>query len=579
MVCDRATEYAKSVVSGDTIAGPHVRAQCQRHISDIDADNDLIWSQEKADHAIGFFEEILVLNGGKFEGTPFLLHPSQAFIVGSIFGWLRKDGARRYRRAYIEMGKGNGKSPLAAGIGMYGLLVDGEPRAEVYAAATKRDQAMVLFRDAVAMVKQSPDLQSALQLSGGAGREWNIAHLKSGSWFRALSSDDGQSGPRPHIALCDEVHEHRDGTTIELLERGFKFREQPLLLMITNSGASRTSACWDEHSYAIKVAHRDTDDDTQFSYVCALDEDDDPLNVESGPGCWQKVNPLLGTILTEEYLSGVAKQAREMLGKRNLILRLHFCTWTDSTNAWLERQAIEQAEDVTLNIEDFYGQEAYFGLDLGSMRDMTALTMLVNDGVDEAGDPKYAMFTQGIMPAEGLEDRSKEDQTPYDVWEREGHIITTPGKMVRLDYLAKMLIDWCSDFDTIGIAYDQWLFQRFALELDAMGAELPVLEHPQGFSRRKSSPLFMPDSIESFETLLYSGRIRIKPDPAFRSAALSATFDESPAGLRRFTKQKSTSRIDLAVSSAMAAGLATCVEAPQEVSPWDEPAPELQGAA
>ena len=128
------------------------------------------------------------------------------------------------------------------------------------------------------------------------------------------------------------------------------------------------------------------------------------------------------------------------------------------------------------------------------MRDMTALTMLVDEGVDEAGDPKYAMFTQGIMPSEGLEDRSKEDQTPYDVWEREGYIITTPGKMVRLDFLAKMLVDWCSDFDTVGIAYDQWLFQRFALELDSLGAELPVLEHPQGFSRRKSSPLFMPDS-------------------------------------------------------------------------------------
>ena len=181
-------------------------------------------------------------------------------------------------------------SPLAAGIGMYCLLADGEARAEVYAAASKKDQAMVLFRDAVAMRNQSPHLAERLTPSGG-NPVWNLADLSSGSFFRPISSDDGQSGPRPSCALCDEVHEHRDGTVIEMLERGFKAREQPLLIMITNSGSDLNSVCWEEHVNAIRAAAGNpaldgridettdylgdpdaaiTYDDT-FSFVCALD--------------------------------------------------------------------------------------------------------------------------------------------------------------------------------------------------------------------------------------------------------------------------------------------------------------------
>ena len=163
------------------------------------------------------------------------LHPSQKFIVGSLFGWKKADGFRRFRRAYIEQGKGNGETPLAAGIGMYCLVADSEPGAEVYAAASMKSQAMYIFRAAVAMWRQSPALSSRLTPSGG-NPIWNLADLKTGSFFRPISTEEGHSGPLPSCALCDEIHEHRDGRVIEMLERGFKSRRQPLLLMITNSG-------------------------------------------------------------------------------------------------------------------------------------------------------------------------------------------------------------------------------------------------------------------------------------------------------------------------------------------------------
>ena len=170
---DRVTAFAKAVVARKIVAGPDIRNAGQRHLNDLKhgAQRGLVWDVEAANRAIGFCEEVLCLNGGEFEGEPFLLHPWQAFIIGSLFGWKTKDGWRRFRTAYIETAKGSGKSPLAAAIGLYGLVADGEARAEVYAAATKKDQAMILFRDAVAMVDQSPILAERMEKSGmGVGK-------------------------------------------------------------------------------------------------------------------------------------------------------------------------------------------------------------------------------------------------------------------------------------------------------------------------------------------------------------------------------------------------------------------------
>ncbi|HET7232705.1 MAG TPA: terminase large subunit, partial [Longimicrobium sp.] len=180
------------MVARRIVAGPHVRDACARHIRDLKhgPKRGLTWDVELAREAIAFFAEILCLA----EDVPFILHDWQQFIVGSLFGWLGQDGYRRFRVAYVETGKGSGKSPLAAGIGLKMLVADGEYRAECYAAAAKKDQAMVLFRDAVAIVKASPELRARLGFSGGDGREWNIAYLDTASFFRPISSESQGRG-------------------------------------------------------------------------------------------------------------------------------------------------------------------------------------------------------------------------------------------------------------------------------------------------------------------------------------------------------------------------------------------------
>jgi phage terminase large subunit-like protein len=561
------------VLSGEELAGPHVRATCKRHLRDLQEGpaRGVTFDVAAVERVIGFFRDVLRLSDGQFDGKPFELHPSQVFIVGSIFGWKRADGTRRFRRAYIEIAKGNGKSPMAGGIGLYGMAADSEPGAQIYSAGSTKDQARILFNDAVRMAQQAPVLASRITFSGNPPHVWNMAMLQApqrGAFFRPVSRDTKKSGsgPRPHFALCDEVHEHPDRGTMDMLERGFKFRRQPLLLMITNSGTDRKSVCWEEHEHAVKVANGDIEDDTTFSYVCALDENDYPL---ADPRCWKKVNPLLGTVITEDYLAGVVDQALKLPGRRNSILRLHFCVWTDADRAWIGRETWEACEDSLMDIEDFAGRRCCVGLDLSATKDLSGRALVFDDGVTEDGKPKYAGFAFGYTPQETLHARVQADKAPYDVWAAQGHLTATPGAVIRYDFIVDDLIEDQAKFEIEQVAYDRHLIKHFETAVGEAGAEFPLVEHGQGLGQRpgcdldckevhehKPRPLWMPGSIETLETLILEKRIRFHVSPALRSAVAGARFYTSPAGLRRFDKQKPGGRIDLLVALVMAVGAA-----------------------
>lgn len=572
---DPVTSYARGVTKGEIIAGPHVRNACLRHLADIceGEGRGLSWDLAAARRAIDFFSDVLRLNGGQFEGQPFRLHPSQAFIVGSIFGWKRADGARRYRRAYCEIAKGNGKSPLAAGIGHYCLLADGEMRAEVYAAGADKDQANVLFRDAVAMRDQSPALAERL-LPSGANPVWNLADLKTGSFFRPISGEKRKtgSGPRPHCALCDEVHEHPDRLIVDTLERGFKWRRQPLLLMTTNSGSDRNSICWEEHQHAVRCAagtmNPDDDftfvgeviDDETFAFICGLDKNDDPLK---DPGCWAKANPLLGVTVQPAYLEAVCRQAQQIPGKLNGILRLHFCCWTDAETAWMARPTLEAVLD-DFDPGEFAGEAAVLALDLSGTQDLTALAVVVRTGwVDvprENGTarlPTFAGWVEAWTPNETLAERALRDQAPYDVWAQQGWLYPIPGKKIRFDVPAQRVAELSGELEAECIVYDRYAWSAFEDELDKLGVTLPQLEHPQGGVRRaKESGLWMPGSVDALETLILEKRIRLRRSPLLISAIMSAAIEQDAFANRWFSKRKATNRIDALVALAMAAGKA-----------------------
>lgn len=546
---DRATAYARDVESGAIVAGPLVRAACARHLRDLEdgPGRGLKWDLDKAARAIGFFEDVLHLNGGDFEGKPFKLEPWQCFIVGSLFGWVGADGYRRFRVGYIEIGKGNGKSPLVAGIGHYLLTADGEARAEIYAAATKKDQAMILFRDAVAMVDHSPELSRILMKSGGA-QCWNLAYVRTGSFFRAISSDDGQSGPRPHGALIDELHEHKSSIVVDMMRAGTKGRNQALIVEITNSGVDRTSVCYVHHEMSERIVTGVENNDAWFAYVCGLDEKDEPLDDES---CWIKANPNLGVSIQLKYIREQVAEAKGMPSKESVVRRLNFCQWVDALDPWIEGALWFACEDEDVRpLEEWTGREGVGALDLSGTNDLTALSVVMagDDGTIDA-------FTEFWTPAETLHDRARRDRVPYDAWVKAGHLRATPGRAVDYAFVAQRIAELQPLFGLRRIAFDPYRIKFLERELDAAGVEVELIPHGQGFHRSQESGLWMPRSIELMEKAICDKKLRVAFNPCLRWNVASAVMETDAKNNRAFTKRKATGRIDGIVTLTMGVAL------------------------
>lgn len=546
VISDAATQYALEVVAGERIAGPHVRGQCARHLRDIESGHKrgLVWNVEESEKAQGFYADVLKLNGGGYEGKPFELLPWQKFVVGSLFGWQGVDGYRRFRVAYVETAKGSGKSPLAAGIGMKGLVADSEPRAEIYSAATKKDQAMILFRDAVAMVDQSPELSKRLQKSGTGERCWNLAYMAQGAFFRPISSDDGQSGPRPHIGLIDELHEHKTNTVVEMMRAGTKSRRQAMIFMITNAGHNRMGPCWGYHEYGAKVAAGEVEDDAFFPYVCSLDEQDDPFADES---CWPKANPSLqdADLPGMKYIREQVVEAKGMPSKEAIVRRLNFCQWTDAESPWISGEVWRGAQR-DFDWQDLRGRRAVAGLDLSSTTDLTGMVFLVEP--IEAGEP-WLLVPFAWLPDVELQRKADVDRVPYIQWRAEGYLDTTPGRAISKRVILQKLSAMCDFFEIIAVGYDRWRIEDLMAMAADDGISLPEMK-PVGQGYKDFSP-----ALETFERMLLNGEIAHAGHKVLDWCMSNAVIEQDGAENRKLSKEKATGRIDLAVAAVMAAGL------------------------
>jgi phage terminase large subunit-like protein len=539
---DPTTAYAAAVCDGTIQTGPHVRSACKRHLDDLKNGpaRGLFFDLESAARAIAYFRDVLCLNGGEYEGQPYELLDWQCFIVGSLFGWKAPDGYRRFRVAYVETAKGSGKSPLAAGVGLYGLTADDEPRAECYAAATKKDQAMILFRDAVAMVDLSPALRTRILKSGRDEKVWNLAYVATGSFFRPISADDGQSGPRPHIALLDEIHEHKNAHVVEMLRAGTKSRRQAMIFMITNSGTDKNSVCWHYHEYAGRVCAGEVQDDSFFAYVCALDLGDDPFKDEA---CWDKVNPSLRFGLPGlKYLREQVREARGMPSKESTVRRLNFCQWVEAANPWISRHIWEPA-GAKFALEDLRGRPCYGGLDLSSTRDLTALALVFPPV--KATD-KWRLLCWFWLPQDTLLQREEQDRVPYTLWRNQGWLEVTPGHAINKMHVVQRLMSIAEQVDVREVGYDRYRIDDFNAMADQAGVELPpMVEFGQGYKD-------MTPALDEFERNLVNGELQHNDNPVLTMCAANAVVVADDAGNRKLTKRLATGRIDGMVAAVMA---------------------------
>jgi phage terminase large subunit-like protein len=469
----RVDRYALAVDSGRIVAGPYVRLACARHLADRQRaarksghPRGFFFYEAAANHIITFFEQLLRLPDtldADGEPIPFDLTPANTFIVGSLFGWKMPDGYRRFREAYVEEGKGNSKTPLAAGIGLYGLTMDGEQAAEIYSVASNIDQARICWLDADRMVEASPDLSELIK----RGKD-NLACPATFSWFRPLSKDKrSKSGPRPHMVIFDEEHEYADAVVVNKMRAGTKRRRQPLSLGITNAGFDRTSICWQHHEHARKMLEGLVEDDRLFAYVCALDEGDDPLTDRA---CHVKANPNLGIVIQQEYLDRQVTNARHIPSETNTVLRLNFCVWTQAhVSAW-EMAKWRQCATLTWTPEDLIAARCYGGLDLGQTDDFAAWARLWEL-------PEYCVVAMRFwLPRIAL---TKYPDRPYAEWERAGLLTVTEGDTTDLDLIEETIEADAREDGVLEIAYDKRFAQQLALHLQ--GAGLTMVDTPQGF--------------------------------------------------------------------------------------------------
>lgn len=569
---DYATRYAHSVVNGNVVAGPHVRASCRRHLRDLKRRDGVWFDVEAGDRVIKYFETRLQLRGGLFDGKPFMLEPWQKFLLASMFGWKMKSAdqarnarrehwPRRFKRVYVEIAKGAGKTHLAAGLGLYMLCEDGEEKSEVYAVASTKDQARLVFAAAVDLTLMDPQRNALLNVRGGTVQPNMIFDYGTRSKFEPLSQETArQSGASPHCALVDELHDHRNHVMVETVWRGMsKWRRQPIMLEITNSGYDKSTICWEEREHAVAVAAGEVDDDTTLSYVCALDDSDDPF---TDPTCWRKANPMIGVTVSEDAYQKLVKEARQIPGKRNRILNLHFCQWTGSAQAWIAAEDWEKCERSTIRIDDFRGKRCVAGLDLSSTKDLTALTLAFDDGMtepksdlpDDVPRPRLVLFTFAWKPAATLVEAERTDRQPYALWAEQGYLELTPGSKIDHNFVVRKLAELHERFGITLLAYDKYHYPVFADAMRRAGLAIEDIRHPQGTEHSRDSKLWMPQSIGELESGIIDQRIIIEQSPLLRAAVAGATLYEDSSGNRRWRKGKDVARIDPLVSMSMAVG-------------------------
>ena len=568
--CD---QYAHAVDRGEIIAGPHVRAAVRRHLRDYERQwpNGPLWFDRGAyDHVALFFSRWLRFYAGQYYGLAFEPEPAQEFILGNMFGWrMWRDGypenqpwlwPRRFRRCYMEQGKGNGKTPLMGAIALYGLLADRERGAEIYIGASKSKQAHVCFDDAVRMIRASP-LYERLRVTG-VSPPTRIDHLDSESFVDILSSQskNSESGIKPHFVLLDEIHEHPDGLLIDMMQRGFKWRRQPMLVMSTNSGWDMTSVAWEEHEHARKVAHGEVSSDESFGYVCALDETDDPVKDRA---CWIKANPLLRAAVTEDTLEQAIADTKSYPSRMNNILRLHFCRWTEGETSWISKDLWEsiEFEEEDHGWSRLLDRPVIASIDLADSGDMTGVSYLVTDGYTDAGKAVYAAYVRGYIPEANLRNRIRNDRRPYDQWASTYpdllHLV--PGPVIDHDAVVMSMLDDLRQLDVRAVVYDAHRFDAFtrALSLLRFPTSIPLIDHPQGWQRPRGQPLSMSGSIGSLERCIAAGRLRVHRNPVLRAAVTGAVQLTSTTGQKRWNKDDGgRSRIDVLVALTMALGAA-----------------------
>ena len=508
------------------------------------------YDKKKADRAVTFIEN-LCHTKGKWAGTPFWLLPWQEQLIRDIFGIVKADGNRQFRTAFVEICKKVGKSELAAAVALYLLYADNEPSAEVYGAAADRQQASIVFDVAKQMVEMSPALMKRSKLMGATKR---IVNYSNAGYYQVLSAEvGGKHGFSVSGLVFDEIHTQPNRQLYDVLTKGSSdARQNPLHFIITTAGNDRHSIAYELHTKAVDILEGRRVDPTFYPVVYGLKDDEDWEDEAN----WYKVNPSLGYTVDIERLRDAYREAKQNPADEVTFKWLRCNMWVSSTVAWIP-DAIYMRGNEPIDVDALAGRDCYAGLDLSSTGDITALVLIFPPRNE---DEKYVLLPYFWIPEETILRRVKANSVPYDIWEKQGYIMSTEGNVIHYDFIEKFIMDLSEKYHILEIAVDRWNATQMIQNLEGEG--FTIVPFGQGFSSM-SAPT------KEFYRLLMEGRIIHGGNPVLRWMAGNVVIDTDPAGNIKVTKAKSKEKIDGIVAAIMA--LDRCIrQEGQSGSVYDE---------
>lgn len=539
-----AQAYMQAVVAGEIPVCKWTRLAVERQLADLQRPVSDEWpwvfDQDRASRPCEFVE-LLPHIKGKWarEGRLIELEPWQCFILTTVFGWVHHEtGLRRYREGYVEVPRKNAKSTLSSGLALYMLAADGEHGAEVYSAATTRDQARIVFDDAKAMAERSPGLRTHL---GVAILQHSITVAHTASKFTPLAAEGSTlDGLNVHFAVIDELHAHKTRAVYDVIDTARGAREQSLLWNITTAGTDRSGICYERRTHVAKVLEGVIEDPAMFGVIYTIDDADDPLAPES----WAKANPNWGKSVLRDDMEAAARKAEAMPSALNNFLTKRLNVWVNGDSPWMDMRAWDRCGNQLLQPTDFAGEKCWIGLDLAQKRDFAALCMVFErEGI-------WYVFPRLYLNELAVQESGN---AHLSGWARQGYVQVTDGDITDFDVVADDMRAACREFDVQEIAFDPALSMYFAGKLIEEG--LPLVEITQ-------RAMFFTPPLLQVENLVHERKLRHDGNPVMTWMVSNLVVKVSKFNeLRAPTKERPENKIDGPMAMLMALGRALAVHA------------------
>ena len=521
--------YAQEVIEGKIVAGEFIRSACERFFSLME-DDRYEFREDKVDDVINFFPYLKHFKG-RHADKPFTLEPWQEWIVASIYGfYVREDGSRLTQTVYIEVARKNGKTALAAGIGLNALINDDEAGAEVYFAANSKEQVKISAWPLCSNFAKKFDPKNRyLQVFRDT-----ITFEKTSSWLKVLAADSTKlDGPNPSTFVLDEYHAAKNNSLKAVLGSGQGTRDNPLEVIITTAGFDKLGPCYELRTTGTEILKGLKEDDSFFVAIYSLDEQDDWKDEK----VWVKSNPNIEVTVKPSYIRKEIRKAINTPSDEVNVKTKTLNMWCDAETVWIPEHYILNSSE-KIRLDDFEGMDCYMGIDLSSTSDLTCPAFMFPT------EDKYYFKAKYYLPEMALQERRFKEL--YGEWRRQGLITITPGNVTDYDYILNDIMDIRDKVYIQKIAYDTWNATQFTINAEEKGLPMEPFSQVLGNFNRPTKEM---------ERLILSGKAVIDNNVINRHCFRNVRMARDRNGNTKPSKQFEEKKIDGVIAMLEALGV------------------------